>query len=63
MNFRSTSSILYESEAKNYMMLDAGPGTLSQLFKAFPENEASEVLSKLKLIFNTHTHGGAFLKV
>ena len=55
-DYRSVNSILLHLANGEYMMLDAGEGTLCQLYKCFGPVIADDVIRKLKCIFVSHIH-------
>jgi ribonuclease Z len=56
-DYRSTISILMHFPNGHYMLLDAGEGTLNQLYNRFGPSLADDILRKLKCIFVSHIHG------
>ena len=60
---RNVSSILLHLPSGAYILLDAGEGTLSQLYKCFGSTFADEVLLNLKCIFVSHMHNDHHLGI
>ncbi|XP_003385508.2 PREDICTED: zinc phosphodiesterase ELAC protein 2-like [Amphimedon queenslandica] len=60
---RNVSSILLHLPSGAFMLLDAGEGTLSQLYMCFGSTLADEVLRNLKCIFVSHMHNDHHLGV
>lgn len=54
--YRSINSILLHLPNNEFILLDAGEGTLSQLYKCFGPSVADDILRKLKCVFISHIH-------
>ena len=55
--YRNVSSILLQTASSGNVLLDAGDGTLSQLYRHFGRDEGEKVLANLATIFISHIHG------
>nr|CAH8868868.1 unnamed protein product [Trichobilharzia regenti] len=62
--YRNISCILMQLDPDNFIMLDCGEGSLSQLYALYGLEKGNEILRKIKLILITHMHadhhGGVF---
>ncbi len=54
--YRNVSSILVETEANNFILLDCGEGTILQLHRTFGKARADEILRNLNAIYVSHLH-------
>jgi len=54
--YRNVSAILVESRPDNFIMLDCGDGTLSQLHRRFGVRKAQDIIKNLKAIYISHLH-------
>ena len=54
--YRNVSAILIHLPTREYILLDAGEGTLGQLYKCLGPHCADKVLRNLKCIFISHLH-------
>lgn len=55
--YRNVSSILLHLPNGGYVLLDAGEGTLSQLYKCFGPVVADGIMLDLRCVFVSHIHG------
>lgn len=53
---RNVSSILIHSSPDACILLDCGEGTWGQMIRFYGEEEATDLLAKLKLIYISHLH-------
>jgi ribonuclease Z len=54
--YRNVSGILVHTPNSGNFMLDCGEGSLSQIYRCFPEEVADEIILNLKAIFLSHVH-------
>ncbi|XP_068145879.1 ribonuclease Z, mitochondrial [Drosophila tropicalis] len=53
---RNVSSILIQTSAKGFILLDCGEGTYGQIIRFFGQPKAQEVLEQLQAIYVSHLH-------
>lgn len=54
--YRNVSGILIHTPNSGNFILDCGEGSLSQIYRCFPEKVADEIILNLKAIFLSHVH-------
>ena len=55
--YRNVSGILVQTPNSGNFLLDCGEGSLSQIYRCFPQKIADEIILDLKAIFISHIHG------
>ena len=55
--YRNVSGILVQTPDSGNFLLDCGEGSLSQIYRCFPQQVADSIVLNLKVIFISHIHG------
>ena len=61
--YRNVSGILVHTPNSGNFILDCGEGSLSQIYRCFPEEIADDIILNLKVIFISHLHGDHHLGI